>query len=44
MLFYLDNRGEWNLNVSTVQFVVWNKEIIQSEKHFKLDLVTVQSK
>ena len=23
--FYLDNYGEWNLNVSTVQFVVQNK-------------------
>ena len=34
-LFYLDNHGEWNLNVSTVQFVVRNKEIIQSEKHFE---------
>ena len=30
-----DNCGELNLNVSTGQFVVQNKEIIQSEKHFK---------
>ena len=30
-----DNCGKWNLNVSTGQFVVRNKEIIQSEKHFK---------
>ena len=32
------------LNVSTEQFVVQNKEIIQLEKHFKLDFITIQSK
>ena len=40
----LNKCGEWNLNVTTLQFVVCNKEIIQSEKHFKLDFIAIQSK
>ena len=33
VLFRKQICDEWNLNVSTVQFVVQNKEIIHLEKH-----------